>query len=370
MWAVPASAGRRLRLLLAIVVSLLFLPLATCMRLRAPAQPVASYLYVDDGAGLLGEDTAARLRGALAAFQAASGNQVLLLTVPSLDGDSIEQFAVKEFERRGVGRKGQDNGAMLLLAPNERRARIEVGYGLEGRLTDLRSAQILREQVIPAMRDGDAATAMVDGAGAIVATLGGDWAALWQAPPQSASSIDTEAVAAGSGPGSALEWLGAILAMVLLLVMLSAFSLVALHLPVFGWLLYPALIPFWGFPGKAFGSDGLATAGMALFALAIPWLKYLIANNLDYVGSLSPVQRKQLEPHGWRAHLSDLLLATAGGFRYATSSSKGGCGSGSGGSSRDDDSRSGSSSSGSSGSSSSSFGGGGSSGGGGASGSW
>lgn len=369
IWAVSGSSRRRLRLLVAILVSLAFLPLATCTRLTEPKQSIVSYRYVDDGAHLLDEDTAAQLRGALTAFQAASGDQVLLLTVPSLDGDSIEQFAVKEFQRRGVGRKGEDNGVMLVVAPNEHQARIEVGYGLEGQLTDLRSAQILREQVIPSMRDGDAARALVDGAETIVSTLGGNWAVLQQAGPQAPVTVETKPP--DRTPTSAAEWLMGGLALVMLLAMLVIFSLVTLHLPVIGWMLYPVLIPFWGFPGKLLGSDMLATAGMVLFALCIPWLKCLIGNNLEYVGSLAPAQRRQLKPHGLRAHLSDLLMATAGGFRYVEAKPGSRSGGGSGSSSDHDRDSSGSSSSGSSSSSSSSsYGDGGSSGGGGASGSW
>lgn len=370
IWMVAGSSRRRLRLLVAILVSLAFLPLATCTRLAEPKQSTMSYRYVDDGAHLLDEDTASQLRGALTAFQADSGNQVLLLTVPSLGGDSIEQFAVKEFQRRGVGRKGEDNGVMLVVAPNEHQARIEVGYGLEGQLTDLRSARVLREQVIPSMRDGDAAKALVDGAEAIVSTLGGNWAALRQAGPQAPVTVDTKPP--DRTPTSAAEWSMGGLALVMLLAMLVIFSLVTLHLPVIGWMLYPVLIPFWGFPGKLLDSDMLATAGMMLFALGIPWLKCLIGNNLEYVGSLAPAQRRQLKPHGLRAHLSDLLMATAGGFRYAEAKPGSRSGGGSGSSSDNDDrsSSSSSSSDSSSSSSSSSYGDGGSSGGGGASGSW
>jgi len=72
-----------------------------------------------------------------------------VLTVPSLDGESIEGFATRVFDEWKLGQVDQDNGVLLIVAPSDRRMRIEVGYGLEGTLTDLQAARIIRDRMTP-----------------------------------------------------------------------------------------------------------------------------------------------------------------------------------------------------------------------------
>lgn len=104
-----------------------------------------------------------------------------MATIPSLDGAVIEDVAVKTFERWGLGQKGTNNGVLLLIAVKDHRARIEVGYGLEDKLTDALSRRILETHLFPALRGGDwdgGVTATVD---AIVAVTQGTYVA--KAPP-------------------------------------------------------------------------------------------------------------------------------------------------------------------------------------------
>src|SRR2546430_4392626 len=87
--------------------------------------------YVTDAAGVLDPSSKAQLESHLAEFERQTSNEIAVATVPSLEGETIETYAVELFKRWGVGKKGKDNGILLLVAPNDRKVRIEVGYGLE-----------------------------------------------------------------------------------------------------------------------------------------------------------------------------------------------------------------------------------------------
>lgn len=129
---------------------------------------------VMDQAGLLEAPVEARLTQMLAAHEQATGEQVVVVTLPNLQGRSIEEFGIELGRRWGIGQKGKDNGALLIVARDERRIRIEVGYGLEERLTDLQSALIINRIMVPAFRQGDFARGISEGAAAIIRVLGGD----------------------------------------------------------------------------------------------------------------------------------------------------------------------------------------------------
>jgi uncharacterized protein len=147
--------------------------LAACVA-NAAACPLqaAATSHVTDAGGLLGQ-RAGEIGASLAAYQAASGHQLFLLVVPSLDaGISIEECAVAVFNKWKIGRAKVDDGVLLLIAVREKRVRIEVGYGLEGVLTDAQSSRIIQERMKPLLAQGDYAAASVSGLGAIMALLG------------------------------------------------------------------------------------------------------------------------------------------------------------------------------------------------------
>jgi uncharacterized protein len=126
---------------------------------------------VVDRAGILPRNVEAALTGRLAALEKATTDQLVVVTVPSLGGEPIKDFGVRLGNSWGIGRKGVDNGVLLIVAPAERWARIEVGRGLEGLLTDQRAQRIMDEQVVPACRRGRCDRAIVDGVEAIMAVL-------------------------------------------------------------------------------------------------------------------------------------------------------------------------------------------------------
>ena len=123
--------------------------------------------YVSDFAGLLLPDTRATLEADLAQLEKDTTAQVAVVTITSLDGDTIEDYAVNLFEAWGIGQKSQDNGVLFIIALVEHKARIEVGYGLEAIITDGRAGRILDDKVIPEFKNGGYSTGILQGAAAI-----------------------------------------------------------------------------------------------------------------------------------------------------------------------------------------------------------
>jgi len=105
--------------------------------------------YVTDVAGKLTQQERDDLENRLSVYDKETGNQIAVLIVPSLDGEAIEDLAYRTFQKWKLGKKGKDNGVLIVLAMSERRFRIEVGKGLEGDLTDLESSIIIRDKVRP-----------------------------------------------------------------------------------------------------------------------------------------------------------------------------------------------------------------------------
>jgi|GEM_PF-251856 len=126
---------------------------------------------VNDYAGVLGDTST--LETKLAAEEQRAGNQVVVLTVADLGGQDIETYANTAFHQWRLGHKGVDNGVLIVLAVKDRRARIEVGYGLEGDLTDVASSLILREQMHPFFAQGDYAGGINAGVDAVLGVLAG-----------------------------------------------------------------------------------------------------------------------------------------------------------------------------------------------------
>jgi uncharacterized protein len=128
---------------------------------------------VVDRAHVLPLDVATSLTYDLEAHETKTSNQVAVLILPSLEGESLEPFSHRVATTWKLGQKGTDNGVLLLVALRERKVRIEVGYGLEGTLTDLRSAHIIRQEIVPHFRSGDLPGGIAAGVKAILGTIDG-----------------------------------------------------------------------------------------------------------------------------------------------------------------------------------------------------
>ncbi len=117
-------------------------------------EPPALGGRVNDHAGLLPGDSRRALEERLAQHEKQTGHQFAVLTIPSLEGDSLEEFSLRAAEKWKLGRKGTDDGLLLLVVQKERKVRIEVGYGLEGTITDATSARVIRNLITPSFRRG------------------------------------------------------------------------------------------------------------------------------------------------------------------------------------------------------------------------
>jgi uncharacterized protein len=152
---------------------------------------------VTDLTGALSAASVAELERQLAAFEAKKGAQIAVLMVPTVQPETIEQYAVRAFEQWKLGRKGVDDGVLLVIARDDRKLHIEVGYGLEGALTDATSKRIISDDIVPQFRQGDFSAGVVAGVSRIMRVIDGE-------------ALPPPAAAPRSGPGNLSfnpEWL-------------------------------------------------------------------------------------------------------------------------------------------------------------------
>jgi uncharacterized protein len=138
------------RTALGTIFAAVLLPLSV-FAYTSPGRPSG---FVNDFAGILAPQEKTALESKLGGFKAQTSNEISVVTVPNLGGDTVENYAVELFHEWAIGEKGKDNGILLLFAMEEHDIRIEVGYGLEGALTDAQSSWIINNTIIPAFKDG------------------------------------------------------------------------------------------------------------------------------------------------------------------------------------------------------------------------
>ena len=149
---------------------LVFLALIATPALADPSFPQFTGL-VTDAANILPADRKAALDSKLQAFKQQTGRQLVVATIPDLQGYDIADYGYRLGRAWGVGLKGVDNGAILIVAPKERKVRIEVGYGLEPVLTDALSSVIIQQRIVPAFKAGDMPGGIEAGTAAIIEQL-------------------------------------------------------------------------------------------------------------------------------------------------------------------------------------------------------
>jgi uncharacterized protein len=179
----PAASAIRGRFLGVILCMAVLLPCAAAA-LEAPILKGR----VNDYGGMLSPETERRIEALLKELEEKDSTQVAVLTVPSLGGDSLEDFSIRVAERWKIGRKGFDNGVILLVARDDRKVRIEVGYGLEGRLTDLTAGRIIRDRIVPEFRAGRFDQGILNGVTALAEVVRGEFQAPAQPPSGPAAS--------------------------------------------------------------------------------------------------------------------------------------------------------------------------------------
>ena len=130
---------------------------------------------VNDYAGMMSPATERLLEATLQRFEEAESTQIVVLTIPTLAGDALEDFSIRVAEQWKIGRKERDNGAILVVAKAERKLRIEVGYGLEGRLTDAVSGRIIRNVIVPEFKAGRFEQGIINGVNAMIQVVQGEF---------------------------------------------------------------------------------------------------------------------------------------------------------------------------------------------------
>jgi uncharacterized protein len=235
-----------------------------------------------DLAHLLPPDVAVSLSAELTEHERKTGNQIAVLTLPSLEGEPLEEFSHRVSTTWKLGRKGTDNGVLLLVVPGERRIRIEVGYGLEGTLTDAKSSQIIRREIIPRFKSGDFPGGIAAGLKAIMGTIEGTYTLPVESRDKSEQSGPWESVViaivigalvGGSLFGGKLKGMGSVvsglLSFVIALPTGLKFALLAAVLGMFAALIMASLSGVvgpsgrrrdggWGYPGLG---GGLGSGG-------------------------------------------------------------------------------------------------------------
>lgn len=167
---------RNLFVFVALLLTVFAVAVANAQDVATPAQALTG--RVVDAAGIIDPTARQQLTQKLADFEAKSSDQVVVVTVPSLNGEDIETYSNRLFRAWALGQKQENNGILLVVAPNDRKVRIEVGYGLEGTMTDALSSVIINGTIIPAFRTGDYSGGVVQGVDGILSVLSGDAAEL------------------------------------------------------------------------------------------------------------------------------------------------------------------------------------------------
>lgn len=165
------KGGGGLRRIAATLAALAVLLAVPTTAFAAPTFPALEGRRVVDEAGVLSPAVEASLTGKLENLESATGRHLVIATLPSLQGYEIEDYGYRLGRHWGVGSKARDDGVLLIVAPRERKVRIEVGYGLEGTLTDALARIIIDTRILPKFRDGDLEGGVVDGSDAIVQQL-------------------------------------------------------------------------------------------------------------------------------------------------------------------------------------------------------
>ena len=307
-----------------LVPRMLLLVLAATLALPVPAADVP-YLTgrVVDNAEILKPETRERIGAVAKAHEDKTTDQIAVLTVPTLGGESVEEFANRVFAAWKLGQKGKDNGVLVVVAPQDRKLRIEVGYGLEGSLTDVAASRIIRNVMTPAFKSGDFDRGIADGVAAIVAQLEGQSSAAGQSATFADTSGESQRKPAFQFEGPDLPWYMRILLGCFIFGIIGIFTVVGVMTPGMGWFLYVFLIPFWAmFPIIIIGPR--ATVGLlGLYLIGYPTAKLWLSRQPWYAKAAAELKNKGTATVGG-------MVITSGG---SSSSGGGGGFSGGGGSS-------------------------------------
>jgi uncharacterized protein len=302
---------------------------ALLIALLSPASAYAAdvpYLTgrVVDNAQILSPDARTRLAAVLKAHEEATSNQIVVLTVRTIQPEGVEEYAVDVFNNWKLGQKGHNNGVLVVVVPQDRKMRIEVGYGLEPVLTDAMAGAIIRDVMTPAFKRADYDAGVQDGVAAIIARLEGK--SIATAVPEAAR----QPVRSRNGFQKAdMRWPQRILLSLFVFTIIGLFTFIGIVTPGIGWFLYVFLIPFWSlFPRILVGPTPTLVLVVA-YLIGYPLAKRRLARTAWYRKVAIDLKTKGTASIGGFAVVS----AGGGGFSSGGSFSGGGGSSGGGGAS-------------------------------------
>lgn len=222
---------------------------------------------VTDETWTLHPDFIAALEKQLKDHEKKTSNQIAVYIIPSLEGENLEEFSIKVAETWKLGQKGKDNGVLLLVAKEDRKIRIEVGYGLEGDLTDIMCRYIIENEIKPYFKKGEYDVGIQNGVKIIMKTIEGEY----QMPePKDYSHLGPLSFLGELSPAS--EEMPIVLRIFLsffILFVLGIFTYFAANAPYIGWFVYFFLFPFWSlFPTAIHGANVGATVFL-IYAIGI-----------------------------------------------------------------------------------------------------
>lgn len=234
--------------------SLLIFILLTTNSIFALDVPFLSGRVIDE-VGVLSNETKNSLEQKLKEHEKQTTNQVVVLIIPSLEGEILEEYSLKVASTWKLGQKKKDNGVLLLIAKNDRKLRIEVGYGLEGTLTDILCNRIIQKEITPYFKKGDFSTGVEHGVDSILGAIQGTYSApIKESKEDSMESYSSAVNEMGSTeiPLFIRLFMGGIFFTVM-----TPFTFFTAITPYIGWFLYFFLMPFYGiFPLVIFGKWG------------------------------------------------------------------------------------------------------------------
>jgi len=159
-------------------IFLFFILLLCCLPFAAYSLDVPRLQgYVNDYAGVISPSAKLKIEEELRTFEQSDSTQVVILTIPSLEGENIEEFSIKVAEAWKIGQQQKDNGVLLMVSKQERKIRIEVGRGLEGKLTDLMAGRIIDQVIKPRLKQGDFDGGFITGVSALIDATRGEFKA-------------------------------------------------------------------------------------------------------------------------------------------------------------------------------------------------
>lgn len=209
---------------------------------------------VNDYAEVLSIQTRNDLEAMLKEHESTTSNQIVVLTIQSLEGAVLEEYSLKVAETWKLGQKGKDNGVLLLISKDDRKLRIEVGYGLEGTLTDATCNSIIRNEIVPHFKDGDYNAGVSAGVRAIIEAIKGSYVA--------------EESGGSDGGNGGMDLAGTLFFIGVFLLVVGTHSVIAILNKGFMSYFHGAfLLPFWTLFPRAFLGNGVGFIPVIFFVI-------------------------------------------------------------------------------------------------------